>query len=118
MIKFISHEYFYEDEYTKEICYLSIDDKFRFAYARKAKKDGSLFWSPFSTSVKINGEKKFRHAIEWDSSFLAKDILAFLEARSWQAGDHISTVFEPQPISPPKNESKYQQVNFLDECPF
>lgn len=118
MIKLISHEYLYEDEYTKEICYLSIEDSFRFAYVRKAKKDGSLFWAPISASVKIKGERKFRNSIEWDSNFLAKAIISFLDDRSWESNDQISTVFEPQPVKHSPPETKYQQVNFLEECPF
>jgi hypothetical protein len=85
MIEYVSHEYFPDDQYTKEICYMQIDPKFRFAYVRKMKKDGGLFWAPVSSSVTINGEKKFRTAIEWDSNFIAKDIIAFLEARRWES---------------------------------
>lgn len=111
MIQFISHEYFPDDQYTKEICYLSIDDKFRFAYVRKMKKDGGLFWSPISIAVTINGEKKFKNSIEWDSNFLSKDILAFLDARSWEK-------VEPVPYIAISKKPTYDQSSFLEECPF
>lgn len=110
MIEFISHEFFHDDQYTKEICYLSIDNKFRFAYVRKMKKDGGLFWSHITLSVNINGEKKYRSSIEWDSNFLAKDILAFLDARSWE-NKHSTQLPKQQP---------YSQQSFMDstEPPF
>jgi len=114
MIEFISHEYFPDDPYTKEICYLSVDSKFRFAYVRKNRKDGGLFWSPMSTSVSINGEKKFRHSLEWDSNFLAKDIMSFLEARSWESKSPSKILPMQEPISSPN----YQQASFFEECPF
>lgn len=110
MIEYISHEYFPDDQYTKEICYMQIDPKFRFAYVRKMKKDGGLFWAPVSSSVTINGEKKFRTAIEWDSNFMAKDIIAFLEARSWEKNRPSSAPC----ISVTPNDKSYQQQDFPD----
>ena len=119
MIEFISHDYFPDDQYTKEICYLSIDRIFRFAYTRKAMKDGRLFWAPISAGVTLNGEKKYKASIEWDSNFLAKDIIAFLEARSWENRQPIATgsaMKGPVVIGQPQ----YEQTSFLDsgEPPF
>jgi hypothetical protein len=107
MIKFISHEYYPEDQYVKESCTLTIDDQQRFVYLRKAKKDGGLFWSPISMAVTQNGQKKFLQAIEWGSNFLQKDILEFLNNRSWE---------RPQTQTVPQ----YQQQSFPDfgEPPF
>lgn len=116
MIKFISHENCPDDPFIKEICYLSVDDKFRFAYVRKAMKNGNLFWGPMSAGITINGQKKYFDGIEWDSNFLKKDILAFLEARSWE---NKQTAYQ-QPITPLMNHVPQQpkQMSFLDECPF
>jgi len=122
-IEFISHEFFYDDQYTKEICYLSIDSKFRFAYVRKMKKDGGLFWAPISLGVSIKGEKKYRSAIEWDSNFMAKDILSFLESRTWESKDKTTT-FQSAPDSLHYSKSsslpQYSQGSFpgIEECPF
>ena len=120
MIKFIAHEVYPDDQYVKESCTLAVDEAQRFTYVRKMKKDGGLFWSPISTSVNFRSEKKFLHSIEWDSNFLAKDIIAFLEARSWEnASAHRSKVemIEPARALAPAQQ-KYEQTSFIDECPF
>lgn len=113
MIQYISHEYLPDDQYTKEICYLSVDSKFRFAYVRKQKKDGGMYWSPISAGVTVNGEKKYRDAIQWDSNFLQKDILAFLDARSWE-----DRSVAPNPATAVAKPAQYEQTSFVEECPF
>jgi hypothetical protein len=125
MIEFISHEYFPDDQYTKELCYLQIEPQMRFAYVRKSTKNGGLMWSPISAMVTINGERKYRDSIKFDSSFLREDIIEFLEARSWEnkavkKESHVTDSYkyvtgQPQyatPALPPA------QMSFLDECPF
>jgi hypothetical protein len=83
-IKFVSHEKFPEDQYTKELVYLCLDDKYRVAYVRKQAKNGGLFWGVGSIAVTKNGSKTYFESFLQDSSFLEKDIKAFLENRSWE----------------------------------
>jgi hypothetical protein len=119
MIKFISHEFLTEDPYTKEIVYLSIDDKFRFAYVRKLMKNGGLFWAPISVSATYNGNKKYFESIQWDSNFLKQDIIAFLEGRSWENPQHKPQFIDVTPIpQQQQNQPQYQQASFLGDCPF
>ena len=82
-IKFVSHQHFPEDQYTKELVYLLIDDKFRVAYVRKQNKNGGLFWSVPSTAVTKDGVKTYFESFMQDSTFLEKDIKHFLDQRSW-----------------------------------
>lgn len=82
-IKFVSHEEFPEDPYIKEVCYLLIEEKYRVAYFRRQAKNGGLFWGAASVGVSKNGGKVYFEAFMQDSSFLEKDIKAFLEGRSW-----------------------------------
>ncbi len=118
MIEFISHEAFPDDPYIKELVFLSIDPKCRIAYVHKPMKNGGMFWSPLSCSVLKNQQKKYIDAIELDSNFLKKDILAFLEERSWEKNKPVSQSYAAPPhinhVSPPIQT----QMNFLDECPF
>lgn len=82
-IKFVSHEVFPEDPYTKELVYLLLDGKYRVAYLRKQAKNGGLFWSAVTASVIKEGQKVFFEGFLQDSTFLEKDIKKFLEERSW-----------------------------------
>lgn len=83
-IKFVSHEEFPEDQYTKELVYLLIDDKYRVAYVRKSAKNGGQFWGVPSVSVTKDGVKTYFECFLQDSSFLEKDIKRFLDERSWE----------------------------------
>ena len=82
-IKFVSSEKFPDDQYTKEIVYLLMDEKYRVAYVRKQAKNGGMFWSVGTIGVTKDGEKAYYEAFMQDSSFLEKDIKSFLEKRSW-----------------------------------
>ncbi len=83
-IEFISHESFPEDEYTKELVYLCLEEKFRVAYVRKPSKNGGSFWSVASVGVKKNGTKEYFAAFLQDSNFLERDIKDFLDNRKWE----------------------------------
>ena len=116
MIEFISHEEFPDDPYIKEIIYLSIDPKFRFAYARKLGKNGQMFWGTLSTATTLNGQRKYHDAIMWDSNFFRQDILAFLDARSWENNSRLLPLqYTPPPLH---RQDTQQQASFLDDCPF
>lgn len=84
-IEFVSHHSFPDDQYTKELVYLCIDEKYRVAYVRKASKNGGMFWAVVSLGVSQNGSKVYFEAFLQDSSFLEKDIKDFLEKRKWEA---------------------------------
>ena len=58
-IKFVSHEEFPEDLYTKELVYLCIDDKYRVAYVRRQAKNGGLFWGVVNLAVTKDGAKAY-----------------------------------------------------------
>ncbi len=130
MIEAHGHETFPEDPYIKEIIYLQIDEGKRYGYIRKLMKNGNMFWSPMGCGVMKNGEKKFYDGIEFDSNFLKKDILAFLEARSWEShkiaqGRHDFPISNVSTQCTAALHQKYEnapapaaQMSFLDECPF
>jgi hypothetical protein len=84
-IKFVSHESFPEDQYTKELVYLCLDDKYRVAYVRKQARNGGMFWGVVSAAVTKQGAKTYYEAFMQDSSFLDKDIKDFLEKRKWES---------------------------------
>ena len=84
-IKFVSHEAFPDDQYTKEIVYLCFDDKYRVAYVRKEAKNGGMFWGVVSATVNKKGTKTYYEGFMQDSSFLEKDIKDFLENRKWES---------------------------------
>lgn len=83
-IKFVSHEKFPDDQYTKELVYLCLDDKYRVAYVRKQAKNGGQFWGVVSAGVTKDGSKTYYDAFMQDSSFLEKDIKDFLAKRKWE----------------------------------
>ncbi len=83
-IKFVSHEEFPEDQYTKELVYLVIDDKYRVAYVRKQAKNGGKFWGSGTIAITKEGVKNYYDCFLQDSTFLEKDIKKFLEDRSWE----------------------------------
>lgn len=83
-IEFVSHQDFPEDQYTKELVYLCIDEKYRVAYVRKPGKNGGLFWSVPSIAITKDGAKSYFEGFLQDSSFLEKDIKNFLENRGWE----------------------------------
>src|SRR5690606_35061896 len=86
-IEFISHESFPEDQYIKELVYLSLDGKTRLAYVRKKIPSGALFWSAMTLGIMKDGMKEYFEAFCHDSFFLQKDIKNFLESRSWEKND-------------------------------
>lgn len=92
-IKFVSHEFFPDDPYTKEMVYLCLDDKFRVAYVRKAGKNGGLFWGVVRQSVSKDGGKSYYEAFLQDSIFSDKDVRDFLEKRSWE-----TKLPDPRPV--------------------
>ena len=104
-IEFISHDYFPEDEYTKEIVYLCLDGKYRIAYVRKSAKNGGLFWSVANVSATRGGTKEYFPAFIQDSNFLEKDIKDFLDKRKWE-----KSVFTGQ-----SSQSKSYQPTSMDE---
>lgn len=126
MIQFISHEFYPDDQYVKESCTLTVDGAQRFTYVRKISKNGALWWSCINASVNFNGKKKYIDSIEWDSNFLAKDIEAFLEARSWdnayahrsKADVLVSAPFKAQAPLQYETQKEPDQMSFLDQCPF
>lgn len=81
---FVSHEDFPEDQYTKELVYLLLDNKYRVAYVRKQAKNGGMFWDVATVGISKDGSKTYYEAFMQDSSFLEKDIKRFLDARSWE----------------------------------
>lgn len=83
-IKFVSHEAFPEDPYTRELVYLLLDDKYRVAYTRKLAKNGGMFWSGVSISVVKDGVKTYYEAFMQDSNFMEMDIKRFLDERQWE----------------------------------
>jgi len=78
-IEFVSHEYFPDDEYTKELCYICLEGKYRVAYVRKKVKTGGLFWSIAAVGASRHGAKEYFPCFLIDSNFLEKDIRDFLE---------------------------------------
>jgi hypothetical protein len=85
-IKFVSHEEFPEDPYTKELVYLQLNVPARVAFVRKQAKNGGQFWGVSSVGVTKDGCKQYYEAYLQDSSFLEKDIKKFLDDRSWEKG--------------------------------
>lgn len=85
-IKFVSHQEFPEDPYTKEAVYLELNVPARVLYVRKQAKNGGQFWSVANVSVTKDGAKSYLEAYLQDSSFLEKDIKRFLDERSWEKG--------------------------------
>ncbi len=83
-IKFVSQESFPQDQYTKELVYLCLDDKYRVAYLRKQAKNGGMFWSVATASATKDDKKVYYDAFMQDSSFMEKDIKEFLEKRKWE----------------------------------
>ncbi len=83
-IKFVSHHTFPEDPYTRELVYLCIDDKYRVAYVRKNAKNGGMYWAVPSVAATLHGSKEYFEAFMYDSSFLQKDVKAFLDERPWE----------------------------------
>jgi hypothetical protein len=83
--------------------------------------------------VTINGERKYRDSIKFDSSFLREDIIAFLEARSWEKGQckpavhaqpnysvasHNGMAGTVQSHTQVQLSPNAAQMSFLDDCPF
>jgi len=99
-IKFVSHEAFPDDQFTKEIVYLCLDEKYRIAYVRKPSKNGGLFWSVVNCAVTKEGTKAYYEAFIQDSTFMDKDIKLFLDKRSWEKGG----TFTPKPV--PSNQEE------------
>lgn len=83
-IKFVSHEEFPDDNYTKELVYLELDGKYRVAYVRKESKNGGKFWTPVTLALTEGVTRVYRDAFMIDSNFLQKDILRFLETKPWE----------------------------------
>lgn len=110
-IEFISHEYFPDDEYTKELVYLCLEQKFRVAYVRKKAKNGGMFWGVASLGATKNGQKEYYPAFVQDSNFLEQDIKEFLEKRKWESGQRSATAQAMQSafVQPVSNEVAEQE---------
>jgi len=90
-IKFVSHEEFPEDQYTKELVYLCIDDKYRVAYVRKQAKNGGMYWGTVNVTATKGGMKQYFESFMQDSTFLEKDIKSFLDKRSWETKQTLTS---------------------------
>ncbi len=106
---FVSHETFPEDPYIKEVVVLSfpgdVPNKFyHVAYCRKPGKEGGLFWGVASAGMMKNGAKVYIKAFEQDSKFLEKDILKYLDNRSWEK--------YPKEISVQKKPENHEEIPF------
>lgn len=93
-IQFISHHVFPDDEYTRELVYLCLEDKYRVAYVRKQAKNGGMYWGVVSVGVASKGQKEFFPAFLQDSNFLERDIKEFLDKRKWESA--LPSVFTPE----------------------
>lgn len=111
-IDFISHDEFPEDEYTKELVYLALDEKYRIAYVRKKAKNGGMFWSVASVGITRNGQKEYFPAFLQDSNFLEKDIKDFLEKRKWETST-FSKPIESLPAYQPRTMSEVAEQSDL-----
>jgi len=83
-IKFVSHEEFPEDQYTKELVYLELNVPARVAFVRKQAKNGGQFWGVSSVAVTKDGVKNYYESYLQDSAYLEKDIKKYLDDRSWE----------------------------------
>lgn len=83
-IKVYSHESFPEDQYTKELVYLLIDDLYKIAYVKKQAKNGGMFWGPVSAGVSKNNKKEYRDGFKQDSKTVDDFIKNLLEKRVWE----------------------------------
>lgn len=81
---FVSYEEFPDDQYTKELVYLLLDNKYRVAYIRKRAKNGGMFWDVPTVGVTKDNSKVYYETFMQDSSFLERDIKRFLDTRSWE----------------------------------
>ena len=113
MIEFISYEEFPEDNYTKEIVYLQIEGKYRVAYVPRMMKTGEKKWFPMSTGAIKNGQRQYFPAIEYDSTFVKKDIEAFLESRPWEKTQIIQQQQKPQQTYTHKDENNQEFQGYL-----
>jgi hypothetical protein len=84
-IKFVSHETFPDDPYTKELVYLCLDEKYRVAYVRKLTKTGGQFWSVITAGITKDQTKHYYESFLQDSTFMDKDIKEFLDKRKWES---------------------------------
>ncbi len=85
-----SHEAYPEDQFVAESLVLCFDGKYRVTYVRKKMQNGGMFWGEISASVKQHGEEKYLKSFSQDSNFLAEDIKAFLDNRSWEKGGRVA----------------------------
>ena len=114
-IEFVSHEFFPDDEYTKELVYICLDGKYRVAYVRKKTTNGGLFWSVASIGASKHGKKEFFPSFMQDSNFLEKDIKDFLEKRSWEARINSGVNSHTTSHESPRSMS---EVAELEDMPF
>jgi len=87
LFEFVSHEEFPEDDFIKEVVYFTITSspyQHRVGYVRKIFPTGGMRWDVISASAKKNGKRATLEGYINDSSFVHKDILKFLENRSWE----------------------------------
>ena len=109
-IEFISHDYFPEDQYVKELVYLCIDGKHRVLYLRKEASKGGMFWSVASVGVTRNGQKEFFPSYLQDSNFLERDIKDFLDKRKWEKSASSPLIYDKPKYAEP--------VEIQDGLPF
>lgn len=83
-IKFVSHQSFPDDLYTKELVYLELNVPARVAFVRKQAKNGGYFWSGVSLGVTKDMQKAYFPAFMQDSAFLESDIKDYLDKRKWE----------------------------------
>lgn len=113
-IEFISSDLFPQDEYTKELVYLCLDEKYRVAYVRKSAKNGGMFWSVATVGATRNGQKEFFPAFLQDSNFFEKDIKEFLDKRKWEKSASSN---QSNSIDYPRKSEMSEAAN-NDQLPF
>lgn len=110
-ITLIDYKEYPEDDWTKALCTVLIDEKHMVTYGKKVTKEGKKFWASANHSVKSGGNKVFVEGYLPDSGAMKKQILSFIERVEDQ-----QVIKSAIPHTPPTSMKEVADVQ--EELPF
>ena len=94
-LELVSYQDYPQDQYTKAVCIVCIDNKYVVAYGKKVTKEGKEWWQSASMSVTKDGVKQFIDGFCLDSKKENEKILDFV--RSVEKGQQPTSMSEVAP---------------------
>lgn len=110
-LELISYEEYPDDQYTKAVAIIAIDNEHVVAYAKKKTKDNNYFWAPPSIGVTKNGSKVYIDCYMNNYRIKEKQIQEFIKEKTRMLSQN-SVSFQGSISNTPQEAAGNEQLPF------